>query len=262
MIISFIGAGHMAEALISRLTAYEIMASDIRSGRLRYLKRKYKVKVTANNWEAAEFGDVVILAVKPQNISEVLGPLSNIRGQKLVISIAAGIPLSYLQEKLPPVPIIRAMPNNPALVGEGITALAKGEKVATRHYAIAEKIFKLVGEVVEVPEKWMDAVTALSGSGPAFVYQVIEGLIQGGIRVGLPLKVAVKMALPTVIGAAKTIEKTGKSPQELTPMVASPGGTTIEGLKVLEKYHLVEALTKAVTAAAKKSKVLSQINEK
>jgi len=261
MKIAFIGAGKMAEALIACQTGNSIYASDIDSSRLRYLKKRYKIKVADNNLSAFEQGEIVIIAVKPQQVAEILeeiaGRGARVAGHKLIISIAAGVPLSYLQKKLPAFPIIRAMPNNPCLVGAGITALAQGKRVDRRQFRLAEKIFQGVGKVMSVPEKWMDAVTGLSGSGPAFVYQVITALMEGGMDSGLPQKVAQVLALQTVAGAAETLEKSGKTPAELCTMVASPGGTTVEGLKVLEKRKLNKTLAGAVVAAAKKSSVIS-----
>ncbi|MBI5078815.1 hypothetical protein HZB08_02210 [Candidatus Saganbacteria bacterium] len=179
-----------------------------------------------------------------------------------MVWFAAGISLKCLQKKLPGFAVVRAMPNNPCLVGAGITALVKGRGVSRAQYQKAEAIFKTVGEVVAVPEKWMDAVTGLSGSGPAFVYAVIEALTKGGIASGLPEKVAAKLALLTVFGAAETVRKTGRSPRELREMVVSPGGTTIEGLLVMDKFKVAEALARAVAAAAEKSKILSRRLEK
>lgn len=260
--IGFIGGGKMAEALISRLgSPRNIIASDIDNKRLNYLKKKYKIKVTKDNWEVFSKVDVVVLAVKPQNVAGVLGALRKQKAEsrkQLVVSIAAGIPLSYLQKKLPSLPIVRAMPNNPCLIGKGITALAKGKKVSKALFKKAEAIFSAVGEVVVVPEKWLDAITGLSGSGPAYIYKAVEGLTFGGVVAGLPKKVAVELALQTILGAATTVKETGKSPQELCEMVTSPGGTTIEGLKVLRKRKFSRALIEAVMAASKKSKKLSQ----
>lgn len=263
MKIAFLGAGKMAQALISHLGApTRIIASDKDKRRLKYVRAKYGVKIAGNNIGAFEVGDVVVLAVKPQNMAEVLaevqGPMSNVGKQKLVISIAAGIPLKYLEKKLPGASIIRAMPNNPCMVGHGVTALAKGKKVSSKQYAVAEKIFVSMGEVVEVPEKWMDAVTGLSGSGPAFVYSVMEALAAGGVAAGLPRNAAAKLALQTVLGAAQTAKITGRRPRELREMVTSPGGTTVEGLAVLERSGAAKAFASAVRAAAKKSKTLSK----
>lgn len=260
MKIAFIGAGKMAEALLSRLDPSLVMASDVNANRLKFLKKKYRVAVTEDNIKAFCFGEVVILAVKPQQMAQVLNEAASrvASSPKLVISIAAGMPLDYLQKKLPGFPIIRAMPNNPCLVGTGITALAKGKKAGAADLKKAKAIFGAVGEVLEVPEKWMDAVTGLSGSGPAFVYQVIDGLIQGGKDSGLPNKIAEKLALQTILGAAETVKRSGLSAKELCKMVASPGGTTIEGLAVLEKHKTVEAFKSAVSAAARKAKRLSR----
>ncbi|MFC1571281.1 pyrroline-5-carboxylate reductase [Candidatus Margulisiibacteriota bacterium] len=261
--IGFIGAGKMAEALIARLgSSQSIIASDVNKKRLSYLRQKYKIKAAKDNLEVFSSAKIVILAVKPRDISAVVAELKRKKKtgnrEQLVISIAAGIPLNYLAKKLPGVPIVRAMPNNPCLVGMGMTALAKGKKVSRALYKKAETIFRRVGEVLEVPEKWLDAVTGLSGSGPAFVYQAIEALTAGGIKSGLPKNVAARLALQTVLGAAATVKETGKNPKELRAMVTSPGGTTIEGLAVLKKMKFDQALAGAVLAAAKKSRVLSK----
>lgn len=258
MKIAFIGAGKMAEALIARLNSHRLIAADVDLGRLKYIGKKYKIRTTESNPSAYNYADVVILAVKPQNMEAVSNQLLRGTRWKLIISIAAGVPLKYLEKKFPGVPVIRAMPNNPCMVGAGITALAKGKKASLRNLETARKIFEAVGEVIEVPEKWMDAVTGLSGSGPAFAYLVIEALTAGGVRAGLPKKVSEKLALQTVIGAAETVKKTGIPPQKLREMVTSPGGTTIEGLAVIEKYMTAKALSLAVHAAAKKSKLLGR----
>jgi len=271
MKIAFIGAGRMAEALIARLKGHSILASDISAQRLQSLGKKYKIGTTSDNAAALAFGDIVILAVKPQQMAEVLEGLKGLgsrglpagrhgkgQGSKIIISIAAGIPLGYLQKKLPGIAIIRAMPNNPCLIGEGITALAGGKRTTAKELKKAGLIFKNVGQVLEVPEKWMNAVTGLSGSGPAFIYQVIEGLIEGGRKAGLPKALAAELALQTLIGAAKTAKASGSTPAELTAMVASPGGTTIEGLAVMKKHRTAQAVALAVLAAAKKSGLLTK----
>ncbi|MFA5113003.1 MAG: pyrroline-5-carboxylate reductase [Candidatus Margulisiibacteriota bacterium] len=260
--IAFLGGGKMAEALIAGLgKSVQVIVSDVDAKRLRLLKSQYKITIAKSNAEAFAGADVVVLAVKPQQIAEAIEGLGTkglgAGGRKLIISIAAGIPISYLQKKLPGCRIIRTMPNNPALVGQGITALAKGKGVTGRESRVAKEIFNKVGEVVEVPEKWMDAVTGLSGSGPAFVYLIMEALTEGGVAQGLPFAVAEQLAIQTVIGAAQTAKQTVHSLKELRRMVTSPGGTTIEGLAVLEKFRLVAALSGAVRAAAKKSGVLS-----
>ncbi|MCU0640776.1 MAG: pyrroline-5-carboxylate reductase [Candidatus Margulisbacteria bacterium] len=260
MKIAFLGGGRMAEALIASLgRSAKVIVADVDPKRLRLLKSKYKVTTTRSNAEAFASADVVVLAVKPQQVAEVLLGLRVVgsRGKKIVISIVAGIPIKYLQKKLPGCQIIRTMPNNPALVGQGITAIAGGTRDEGRGTKIAKKIFSSVGEVVVVPEKWLDAVTGLSGSGPAFVYLVMEALIEGGVAQGLPFAVAEQLAIQTVIGAAQTARASVHSLKELRQMVTSPGGTTIEGLAVLEKFKLVDALAGAVRAAARKAGVLS-----
>jgi len=261
--IAFIGAGKMAEALVARLAGKTTMiASDKEPGRLKSLAKKYRIRIARDNQEAFDSSPVVILAIKPQNFPEVIAELSRAnsvtRARKIIISIAAGIPISYLEKKLPGASVIRTMPNNPALVGMGMTALAKGSRVKGQEFNMAKKIFSSVGEVVAVPEKWLDAVTGLSGSGPAFIYAVVEALIEGGIACGLPKKVATKLAIQTLKGAVATLEKSGHEPRQLREMVTSPGGTTLEGLAVLEEHRMARAFKKAVQAAAKKSKELSK----
>ena len=260
--IGFIGAGKMAEALISHLAAsHSILASDKDPKRLQHVKKKYRVKTTSDNLAVFEKANILILAVKPQNMGEVVGEVnrkSKIENRKLlIISIAAGITLAYLQKHLPGYQIIRAMPNNPCLVGMGITALAAGKGVGRKEKEKARKIFEAVGEVDEVPEAWMDAVTGLSGSGPAFIYLVIEALAEAGIRLGIKKSIAEKLAMHTVLGAAHTMLKTGESAAKLRAMVTSPGGTTEQGLKALEEGALYHDLIKAVTAAAARSKELA-----
>lgn len=261
--IGFIGGGKMAEAIIKGLISSKSFAlpgmrvSEPDPGRKKYLEEQYLISVTDNNREVITLSDIVVLAVKPQVLTKVLPEITPRAGQ-LLISIAAGITLSYMEKRLPNASIVRAMPNNPALVGAGMTALAVGGKVGKEQLEKARRIFGSVGQVVEVEEKVMDAVTGLSGSGPAYVYLMIEALAEAGKKLGIEQQSAEKLAVETVLGAARTMKETGKSAQELREMVASPGGTTMEGLKVLEKKKFVEAVVEAVKAAAEKSKKLSQ----
>ena len=261
--IGFIGGGKMAEAILKGLLSSnlvsksEIRVFDVEASRREYLSKKYLISLEADNQKVASLSDVVILAVKPQNMSEAIRGLE-IAKEKLLISIAAGIRLRFLEKAFPGLPIVRVMPNNPALVGAGITALTFGRSTKEQHRDLAEKIFRSVGEVIMVEEKNMDAVTGLSGSGPAFVYLMIDALTKAGEKLGIDQKAAQKLALETVLGAAKTMKESGKSAEELREMVTSPGGTTIEGLKILEKRKFAEALIEAVRAAAEKSKKLSQ----
>jgi pyrroline-5-carboxylate reductase len=252
----------MAAAIIARLqSARNIIASDIDPLRLAQLKKKYGIKITKSNQEAFLWGEIVILAVKPQQMAEVISEIKKEKGKikKLIISIAAGIPLKYLEKNLSGYPIIRAMPNSPALIGQGITALAAGRKVSKAQMALAVKIFAKVGLVDVVPEKWLDAVTGLSGSGPAFIYDTLAALAEGGVVSGLPRHLADRLACQTVIGAVETFKATSQSHQELKAMVASPGGTTVEGLAVLEEGGYFDLLCEAVAAAARKSKKLSSL---
>jgi len=263
MKIAFIGGGKMAAALIAGLAkSVKVIVSDVDPKRLRLLKSKYKIKAAKSNAEAFAAADIVVLAVKPQQMAEVLQGVGDSgigsRGKKHVISIAAGIPISYLQKKLPGAMIIRTMPNNPALVGQGITAIAKGIRVTRFALRVTKRIFSSVGEVVEVPEKWLDAVTGLSGSGPAYVYKFIEALTTAGVKVGLPRKLAARLAQQTVLGAAVTVKQSRQDPAQLRAMVTSPGGTTLAGLAALERRAFSRAVGAAVAAAAKRAKVLNK----
>jgi pyrroline-5-carboxylate reductase len=261
--IGFIGGGRMAEAIIKGILSSKIVSgpdihvSDVDVKRRDRLAATYAVSAEVNNQRTAELSDVIILAVKPQVINEVIKGLK-IPREKLVISIAAGITLGFLEKNFPEVPVIRAMPNNPALAGAGITAIAGGKHVSPDALRITQDIFAATGEVIMVEEKDMDAVTGLSGSGPAYVYVMIEALIEAGEKLGLDKEAAKKLAVETVLGAAQTMKQTGKSARELREMVTSPGGTTMEGLKVLEKKKFKEALMEAVEAAARKSAKLSK----
>lgn len=260
--VSIIGAGRMCGAIVSGLiksgaAPQSIIASDVSAERLKQIAQEFKIKTVSDNQKAAEEGDTIILAVKPQAMADAVDKLK-INGQKLIISIAAGITLEYLENKFEGHPVIRAMPNNPALIGEGITALAYGGKVSKKDIQTAQKIFKSVGDTVEVPENMMDVVTGLSGSGPAFVYLFVEGMVEAGEALGLTRQMAEKLALQTVLGSAKTLKKSGKKAHELREMVTSPGGTTIEGLRVLESKGFKAAITEAIKAAALRAKEISQ----
>jgi pyrroline-5-carboxylate reductase len=263
--IAFIGAGRMAEALIQGLLLgrvvprQNIIASDSNASRLKYITQKYKVKTYRDNLKAVGQGNVIVLAVKPQVMREVLSEIGPVvRSNRLIISIAAGITLNILERAIPQAAVIRAMPNNPCLVQAGISALCKGKKAKEKDIKTAKLIFGVVGETVAVEEKFMDAVTGLSGSGPAFVYLSLEGFMEAGKKMGMNKKVAEKLALQMVFGSIKTVLQTGKTPAELREMVTSPGGTTLAGLKILRKGKFKEILVKAVEAAAKRSKELSR----
>jgi pyrroline-5-carboxylate reductase len=262
--LGFIGGGVMAEALLSRILLQQlyqpgqVCVSDPVGVRRDQLSAKYGINVTASNIEAAS-APVVILAIKPQVLDSVAAELnltSSANCPELVISILAGVPLQRLEAIFKERAVIRSMPNTPATVGAGITAIAPGQSVSAAHKTLAEQIFRVVGEVVEVPESLMDAVTGLSGSGPAYVAIAIEALADGGVAVGLPRPIAHKLAVQTVLGTAQLLAESGLHPAELKDRVSSPGGTTIAGVAALEQFGLRTALIHAVRAAHDRAREL------
>lgn len=262
--IALIGAGNMAEALIAGTLkagvakAGQLYATDILPERLAHLQSRYQIRTGADNGEAAAWGDVLILAVEPQTLDEVIQLIAqSTKKDSLIVSVAAGYPIGNLAKHLPPgTRIIRAMPNTPSNVGAGVTALALGPGVTKEDRETAEAIFGSVGTVVTVEERLMDAVTGLSGSGPAYVYLIIEALADGGVKMGLPRQTAQLLAAQTVLGAARMVLESGDHPAILKDRVASPGGTTIAGLHQLEEGRLRTTLISAVEAACKRSKEL------
>jgi pyrroline-5-carboxylate reductase len=261
--ISFVGGGRMAEALISGVLSSklykpeQIQVADPDTARLDHLKRQYGVQIGATNHEAVVLGDVIVLAVKPQVTAEVLKEIGDVLAKRLVISVVAGMQLRRIIEACgPQARVIRAMPNTPAMVGEGMTALAIGPGVGEHEVACARQIFESVGRVVPVDERFMDAVTGLSGSGPAYVFLMIEAMVDGGVKMGLPRETASLLAAQTVLGAARMVLETGQHPARLKDEVASPGGTTISGLHRLEQGGLRGLLIDAVEAATKRSQEL------
>jgi len=262
--IAFLGAGNMTEALVAgivkaKLSAPEfLLATDISSTRLEVLKDRYQIQVGAQNLDAVLWADVIILCVKPQVVHEVLTEIqASLTEKQLVISLAAGIPIKGIQEKIgPTIPVVRAMPNTPAVIQEGVTALAGCKGLSLEQLKVAQGLFESVGKVVVVDESLMDAVTGLSGSGPAYVFLAIEALIDGGVRVGLPRNIEHILAVQTVLGAAKMVRETGEHPALLKDRVTSPGGTTIAGLQRLEEGGLRATLIEAVEAATHRSSEL------
>ena len=260
-----IGGGVMAEAIISRLLGQNlylpaaVLVSEPQPQRRFFWQQTYQVQVTDNNQAAAAAEEVLLVAVKPQILETVAAEIADrslSRAKPLVISILAGVPLSRLEAIFPDQAVIRAMPNTPATVGEGMTAIAPGKGVEERHLSLARAIFQAVGEVVEVPESWMDAVTGLSGSGPAYVALMIESLADGGVAAGLPRAIAAQLALQTVLGTAQLLRESGWHPAELKDRVTSPGGTTIAGIAQLEKAGFRSALIQAVKAAYNRAREL------
>ncbi len=260
--IAFIGAGNMAEALVKGLLnsplgikPENLLMSDIRKDRLDFLSQKYAVQVSPSNPSVARKADILILAVKPQNIREVLTDIApEVTRDKLVISIAAGVKLQTIQDLLETgVRVVRTMPNTPALVQAGASAIAPGKWASPEDLQMAKAIFDAVGITIIVDEKLIDAVTGLSGSGPAYIFLVINALADGGVKMGFSKDVALKLAAQTVLGAAKLVLETGEHPAKLIDMVTSPGGTTIAGLHALEKGGLHGIFMDAVEAATLRS---------
>ncbi|HET6675647.1 MAG TPA: pyrroline-5-carboxylate reductase [Nitrospiraceae bacterium] len=263
--IAFLGGGQMAEALIGGMLTSrvcqtsDIWATDPLAGRREILKTRFGVQVGERNGPAMEWADVVVLAVKPQSLADVMAEAASYLNGKLVLSIAAGIPLAWIRYRAPAIrAIIRAMPNTPALVHEGITALAWETACSDQDLVFARNLFESVGRTVDVEERLIDAVTGLSGSGPAYVFVAIEALADGGIKVGLPRRTAELLAAQTVLGAARLVMERGEHPACLKDQVASPGGTTIAGLHRLEEGGFRATLMAAVEAATKRSEELGR----
>jgi pyrroline-5-carboxylate reductase len=259
--VGFIGAGNMTEALIAGLLHAKLLpsagllASDIIDSRLTWLEYTYKIGTIRSNRAVAQGADILVLAVEPQILDEVLSQIADaVRPQSLVISVAAGYPIARIARSLPGVDrIIRSMPNTPSLVGEGVTALAYDDRLPSQNAAVARALFESVGRVVRVEERWLDAVTGLSGSGPAYIYVMIEALADGGVKMGLPRETAELLAAQTVWGAARLVLDTHLHPGMLKDRVASPGGTSVAGLHELERGGLRAALMSAVEVAAQRS---------
>ena len=262
--MAFLGAGNMAEALVAgivkgKLSKPEfVLATDISPARLEILKDRYGIQVGDQNLDAVSWADVIILCVKPQVINDVLAEIqASLSEKQLVISVAAGVSINRIQEIIgQTIPLVRAMPNTPAVIQEGVTALAGCRDLSLEQLSVAQKIFESVGQVVVVDEALMDAVTGLSGSGPAYIYLAIEALIDGGVRVGLPRNIAHVLAVQTVLGAAKMAKETNEHPALLKDRVTSPGGTTIAGVQRLEEGGLRATLIDAVEAATHRSREL------
>ena len=264
--IGFIGAGKMAAALArgfihtGLVRPNNVIASDPLDAAREKFTEETGAKAAKSNAEVLKSANVLVLAVKPVHVAEVLAEL---RGEftngHLLISIAAGVTLVKLEGALPAgARVIRVMPNTPALVGAGASAFALGKNATAADGELAKKLLSAVGVAFQVNESLLDAVTGLSGSDPAYVYSFIEALSDGGVAAGLPRDMALKLAAQTVLGAAKMVLGTGQNPGALRDQVTSPGGTTIEGLRELEKGQLRGVVINAVRAATEKSKKLGQ----
>lgn len=264
MKIGFIGGGNMAEALIKGIRGHgrgvrdEIFVSERREDRRKYLEQSYGIHATSSNKEVAVLCNIIILAVKPQNMEEVLDEISpDINEEKTVVSIAAGITLAFLSSRLKTKKLIRVMPNTPALVQKGMTVMSLCECFSDTDMATVREILMSIGELIVLPEKYMDAVTALSGSGPAFIAAFVEAMTEAGIKLGLSDDNASRLSVQTAIGTAKLLE-TGIPPSKLREMVTSPGGTTAAGLSVFHDQALKDMVSTALKAAKNRAEELGR----
>ncbi len=263
--IGFIGSGMMAEAIArgllnSGVAPSRVTAADPDEGRRNLFSSVLGVAVTTDNTAVARNSDIIVLAVKPYVIGYALSEIgSALTAAKLVISIVAGVPTDFIQGKLAgDIPVVRVMPNTPCLIGQGAIALAPGKYATADHMKLANEIFAAVGSAVQVTEDKLDAVTGLSGSGPAYVYTFIEALADGGVRMGLPKATALLLAAQTAKGAAMMVLESDSSPADLRDRVTTPGGTTIEGSASLERDGFRSALIEAVKAASDRSSELGK----
>ena len=258
--IAFVGGGAMAEAMIRCLldkkvtTAQNVVVSDISPVRRELLSREYGVRTSSSNRESVKNAGLIILAVKPQNLHEVMEDIKGLGSEQLVLSIVAGATVSILCQGLDHSLLIRAMPNMPAQIGEGITVWTATTETKARHKKLAQSVLGALGkEIYVADEKYLGMATALSASGPAYVFLFIEALIDAGVHIGLPRDMAQALAIQTVLGSSRTVDEMSKHPAELRNMVTSPGGTTTDGLLQLEKGRFRSLVLEAVAAAYEKA---------
>jgi pyrroline-5-carboxylate reductase len=263
--VAFLGAGKMGGIILQALLTHGLLSAKSTSAtvahadRAKALSKKLKVKVGTSNVEAAKDADIIIIGVKPQVVEEVVREISGYMTPKqLIISVAASVPTSMIEKNLPSnVPVVRAMPNTPCLLGAGMTAICKGKYANADHIATTTHIFDVVGRTVVVDEKHMDAVTALSASGPAYIYIILESLAEAGVKVGLPRDTATLLAAQTALGASRVVLETGDHPALLKDAVTTPAGCTIDAIMELEEGKLRVTLIKAVVKAAQRAKELA-----
>lgn len=262
--MGFIGGGAMAEAMVKGILKAELMtrqqlyAYDCSAERMNYLQKKYAINIVESEVKLISEVDILLIAVKPQNIKAVLEGLKGImRPEILVMSIVAGASLAMLEGKLVNTPVVRLMPNTPAMVGEAMTAIVQGHFATGEHIEIVKDIFNAVGRTIVVDESAIDAVTGLSGSGPGYVFVFLDALASAGIRVGLNRETAMLLAAQTLYGSAKMVLETGEHPSKLRDDVSSAGGTTITGIHLLEKGAFRGLVMDAVVAATERSKEMS-----
>ena len=263
MKIGFIGGGNMAESFIAAFNVPSIIVSDINEERLKFLKDNYRVETTKDNLEVVKACEIIFLAVKPQVLTSVLKEIAPVlKDSQVVVSMAAGYPIRKMEEILgSDKRIIRIMPNILVKIKKGITAICNNKNVKEDDLEKVKDLLSSCGEVVEAGEKLFDGITALSGSGPAFIFLVIEALADGGVKIGLPRELALKLALETIIGSCEMV-KSGEHPEVLKDKVTSPAGTTIAGLYALEENRARYAFIKALEKAFERSCEISSLIEK
>jgi pyrroline-5-carboxylate reductase len=264
MSTAIIGAGVMGEALLSGLVRAgrrvdQLMVGEKRAERARELEDRYGVAVVSNR-EAAAKADTVALVVKPQDMGDVLAEIApDLRSGQLVVSLAAGITTGFIESRVPEgVAVVRVMPNTPALVDEGMAAIAPGSHCADSHLAEVESLMASTGKVLRIPEKQMDAVTAISGSGPAYIFFVVESMVEAGVHLGLPRSTSTDLVVQTLLGSAAMLRETGTHPTVLREQVTSPGGTTASALRELEVHRVRAAFLAAMEAARNRSRELAE----
>jgi pyrroline-5-carboxylate reductase len=262
--IAVVGAGKMGEALISGLlkahtSPDDVLITERYDARAQELTQRYGVKAVSNA-EAAKLADTLVLAVKPQDMDALLTELSPaVAPDRLIVTIAAGIPTSAIERRLVEgVPVVRVMPNTPALVGEAMSVVAAGAHAQPQHLERTESLFRPVGKVIRLPESQLDAVTALSGSGPAYIFYLVEAMTDAGILLGLPRSIAHDLIVQTVVGSAVMLRDSGEHPGILREAVTSPAGTTIAAIRELENHGVRAAFLAALEAARDRSRELAQ----
>ena len=262
--VAIIGAGVMGETLLSGLIRAgrrvdDLMVGEKRPERARELEERYGVTVVGNI-EAAEKADTIALVVKPQDMDDLLKEIAPaVRPGQLVVSLAAGITTAFLESRLPEgAAVVRVMPNTPALVDEGMAAISRGSHCDEEHLLEAESLMDSIGKVIRVPEKQQDAVTAVSGSGPAYIFFVVEAMIEAGVHLGLPRATAAELVVQTVVGSAKLLRETGEHPTVLREQVTSPAGTTAAAVRELEDHKVRAAFLTALEAARDRSRALAE----
>jgi pyrroline-5-carboxylate reductase len=262
--VAIIGAGVMGETLLSGLVragrrVEDLLVGEKRAERAAELEERYGVTVLPNV-EAAQKSDTVAIVVKPQDMSDLLAEIAPVvEPGQLVVSLAAGITTGFIESRLPEgVAVVRVMPNTPALVDEGMAAISRGSHCDEKHLLEAEELMASTGRVLRVPEKQQDAVTAISGSGPAYLFFVVEAMIEAGVHLGLPRATASELVVQTVVGSAKLLRETGEHPVVLRERVTSPGGTTAAAIRELEDHKVRAAFLTALEAARDRSRALAQ----